>query len=163
MVSIDIINHIKIRNVVFDLQLNFFFASVAQRLTEQEFHDVPLQGKKHTVRVTPFLNGKISNLKAGAFLTSACAFTEILLDRVLMNVLARLFPQTNMKVCPRTVKLTGIPNIMEQESLQDLLEIHFQKNTNGGGEIEAFIYNPLDQRASALFGISSLDSEDKEE
>lgn len=113
--------------------LTFVEKDVAKRLTEEEFHDVMLLKKKHKVRVTPFLNGKISNLK------------------------------TKMKTCPRTVMLTGISNIMERETLQDLLEIHFQKNTNGGGEIEAFLYNPLDQRASALFGGVSPDSEEEEE
>uniref|UniRef100_A0A3Q0RTS9 Interferon-induced protein 35 n=1 Tax=Amphilophus citrinellus TaxID=61819 RepID=A0A3Q0RTS9_AMPCI len=114
--------------------LTFVEKDVAKRLTEEEeFHDVMLPKKKHKVRVTPFLNGKISNLK------------------------------TKMKACPRTVMLTGIPNIMERETLQDLLEIHFQKNTNGGGEIEAFLYNPLDQHASALFGGVSPDSEEEEE
>lgn len=56
-----------------------------------------------------------------------------------------------MLECPRTVLLAGIPTVMEADTLQDLLEIHFQKNSNGGGEIEAFLYNPLGQHTSALF------------
>lgn len=66
-----------------------------------------------------------------------------------------------MSTCPRTVLLTGIPDVMEQETLQDLLEIHFQKNGNGGGEIEAFLYNPTGQSASALFGDASEDADDQ--
>lgn len=71
--------------------------------------------------------------------------------------------QTKMTQCPRTVMLTGIPDIMERETLQDLLEIHFQKNTNGGGEIEAFLYNPLGEHTSAVFGGVTPDSEDEEQ
>ncbi|XP_070779222.1 interferon-induced 35 kDa protein isoform X2 [Enoplosus armatus] len=101
--------------------LTFLENNIARGLTDKEYHEVQLP-QKHRVRVTPFLNGKITNLK------------------------------TKMLVCPRTLLLTQIPDVMEQETLQDLLEIHFQKSSNGGGEIEAFLYNPLGQQSiSALF------------
>ncbi|XP_041812754.1 interferon-induced protein 35 [Chelmon rostratus] len=100
--------------------LTFVENDIAKGLTDTEYHEVKIK-QKHKVRVTPFLNGNITNLK------------------------------TEMTVCPRTVLLTGIPAIMERETLQDLLEIHFQKSTNCGGEIEAFLYNPLGQHTSALF------------
>ncbi|XP_032394669.1 interferon-induced 35 kDa protein [Etheostoma spectabile] len=104
---------------------------IARGLTDTEHHDVKLHQKTHRVRVTPFLNGKITNLK------------------------------TKMSACPRTVLLTGVPDLMERETLQDLLEIHFQKSGNGGGEIEAFLYNPLGQHTSALFeGVSSDQKEE---
>lgn len=115
------------RNVV----LTFVQNNFSRGLTEVEHHDVQFQDKKHRVRVTPFLNGKITNL------------------------------EFKVTLCPRTVLLTGIPDIMEQETLQDLLEIHFQKNTNGGGETEAFLYNPLGQNVSALFEGVSPESEKK--
>ncbi|XP_049925988.1 interferon-induced protein 35 [Epinephelus moara] len=112
--------------------LTFVRNDIARGLTDKEHHDVELsQKKRHRVRVTPFLNGKITNLK------------------------------TKMSVCPRTVLLTGIPAIMEQETLQDLLEIHFQKSSNSGGEIEAFLYNPLGQHTSALFEGVSTDREEE--
>ncbi|XP_042361769.1 interferon-induced protein 35 isoform X2 [Plectropomus leopardus] len=112
--------------------LTFVEKHIARGLTDTEHHEVELQQKKkHTVRVTPFLSGKITNLK------------------------------TKMSVCPRTVLLTGIPTIMERETLQDLLEIHFQKSSNGGGEIEAFLYNPLGQHTSALFESVSTGSEEE--
>ncbi|XP_056263110.1 interferon-induced protein 35 isoform X2 [Pseudoliparis swirei] len=95
---------------------------VAKRLTEKEHHEVALPHKKHKVRVTPFFNGKVTNL------------------------------ETKMTVCRRTVLLTGIPDVMEAEVLQDLLEIHFQKGGNGGGEVDHFLYNPPGRRASAVFG-----------
>lgn len=109
--------------------LTFVEDNLARGLTEMEHHDVKFQDKKYRVRVTPFLNGKITNLK------------------------------TKMAVCPRTLLLTGIPPVMDQEALQDLLEIHFQKSNNGGGEIEAFLYNPLGQNMSALFEGVSPESE----
>lgn len=111
--------------------LTFVRDDISEGLTDTEYHEVKLHQTKHKVRVTPFLNGQITNLK------------------------------TKMTVCPRTVLLTGIPAVMEQETLQDLLEIHFQKNGNGGGEIEAFLYNPVGQQVSALFGSASSDKEEK--
>nr|XP_046270129.1 interferon-induced protein 35 [Scatophagus argus] len=113
--------------------ITFVEKDVAKGLTDTEYHEVKLQDKMHRVRVTPFLNGNITNLK------------------------------TEMKVCPRTVMLTGIPDVMEHETLQDLLEIHFQKTSNSGGEIEAFLYNPLGQDASALFDTVSQNVGEEEE
>ncbi len=76
--------------------------------------------------------------------------------------MSAVFPsQTRMSACPRTVLLTEIPAVMEQETLQDLLEIHFQKSSNGGGEIEAFLYNPQGQETSALFVGVSENGEEK--
>lgn len=51
---------------------------------------------------------------------------------------------------------------MDRETLQDMLEIHFQKNGNGGGEIEAFLYNPVGQNTLALFGGVSPEAETEE-
>lgn len=111
--------------------LSFVENNIAKGLTDTEHHKVELQEKMHRVRVTPFINGRITNL------------------------------QTKMAVCPRTVLLTGIPAIMERENLQDLLEIHFQKSSNGGGEIVAVLYNPLGQRTSALFeGVAAGNKEE---
>ncbi|XP_012707383.2 interferon-induced protein 35 [Fundulus heteroclitus] len=112
--------------------VTFVEENIAERLAQTEHHEVKLHKTKHNVRVTPFINGKITNL------------------------------ETRTSMCPRTVLLTGIPDVMEQETLQDMLEIHFQKNGNGGGEIEAFLYNPLGQHAVAVFGgVSSADQEDE--
>ncbi|XP_010779775.1 interferon-induced 35 kDa protein [Notothenia coriiceps] len=102
--------------------LTFVKNDIAKGLIETEHHDVKLQEKMHRVRVTAFLNGKITNLV------------------------------TKMTACPRTLLLTGIPTIMDRETLQDELEIHFQKSCHGGGEVVAFLYNPLGQHTSAVFG-----------
>nr|XP_020508345.1 interferon-induced 35 kDa protein [Labrus bergylta] len=103
--------------------LTFLSEKFARGLVDKEYHEVNLlpDKKSHRVRVTPFLNGNVTNLK------------------------------TKMLMCPRTLLLTGIPAVMETDTLQDLLEIHFQKSSNGGGEITAFLYNPLGQKTSALF------------
>ncbi|XP_070704000.1 interferon-induced 35 kDa protein [Pempheris klunzingeri] len=115
--------------------LTFVGTNIARGLTDTQHHEIKLHQKlkKHRVRVTPFLNGKITNF------------------------------ETKMKECPRTVLLTGIPDIMEAETLQDLLEIHFQKNSNGGGEVKTFLYNPLGQHTSALFEVASADREEEQD
>lgn len=73
----------------------------------------------------------------------------------------RRLSQTRTSMCPRTVLLTGIPDIMDRETMQDMLEIHFQKNGNDGGEIEAFLYNPLGQQTLALFGSATPEPEEE--
>ncbi|XP_056143742.1 interferon-induced protein 35 [Lampris incognitus] len=102
--------------------ITFMEDNVARRLTDQQYHDVSFEkGSKHRVRVTPFLNGGIVNFK------------------------------TEFAACARTLLLTGLHDVMDPETLQDLLEIHFQKAINGGGEVEAFLYNPPGERFSAVF------------
>lgn len=90
-------------------------------MTQTEHHDVFLQNTRHIVKVSPFVNGELAAL------------------------------QTEYQACPRTVLLRSIPDVMDQEGLQDQLEIHFQKESNGGGEIEALLYNPLGHQVDALF------------
>ncbi|XP_023204127.1 interferon-induced 35 kDa protein [Xiphophorus maculatus] len=109
----------------------FVMENIAEHLAVQEHHKIDFNKNKHTVRVTPFVNGKITNLK------------------------------TRTSMCPRTVLLTGIPDVMDWETMQDMLEIHFQKNGNDGGEIEAFLYNPLGQQTLALFGSATPEPEEE--
>ncbi|XP_029912804.1 interferon-induced 35 kDa protein isoform X1 [Myripristis murdjan] len=111
--------------------ITFVASDVAKCLTDKLYHEVELQkGKRYKVKVTPFLNGRITNFKTSTSVSPS---------------------QPKLTACPRTVLLTGIHPIMDQESLQDLLEIHFQKATNGGGEVDAFLYNPVGQNTLALF------------
>nr|XP_046187309.1 LOW QUALITY PROTEIN: interferon-induced 35 kDa protein homolog [Oncorhynchus gorbuscha] len=103
--------------------ITFIENNIAKGLTGKLYHDVEFEkGRKHSVKVTPFLNGEITSFQVSRF-----------------------------HGCQRTVLLTGIPAVMEQENLQDLLEIHFQKTSNSGGEVDAFLYNPLGQHTLALF------------
>ncbi|KAM8845234.1 interferon-induced 35 kDa protein isoform 2-T2 [Spinachia spinachia] len=104
-----------------DVVITFVESDVARGLTDTERHQVVLQKKVQSVRVTPFLDGSITSL------------------------------ETRVAVCRRTVLLTGIPDVMKPDSLLDLLEIHFQRGTNGGGEIQAVLYNPPGGRTTALF------------
>lgn len=53
--------------------------------------------------------------------------------------------------CPRTVLLLGIPDVLSVESMRDALEIHFQKGSRGGGEVDALAYVPAGQTGVAVF------------
>ncbi|XP_051745699.1 interferon-induced protein 35 [Ctenopharyngodon idella] len=101
--------------------ITFVDDNIAKRLSDKQDHEVDFGKKKYKVKVTPFLNGEISQM-------------------MICN-----------SECMHTVLLTGIPDIMDKDNLQDNLEIHFQKTTNGGGEVESIIYNPLDHTTLALF------------
>ncbi|XP_058273029.1 interferon-induced protein 35 [Hemibagrus wyckioides] len=102
--------------------IKFIDSNIAKGLTDKQVHEIEMdKGKKHKVKVTPFLNGEITLLRT-------CNTT-----------------------CLKTVLLTGIPAVMEKENLQDLLEIHFQKSANSGGEVDAIIYNPVGERTLAVF------------
>ncbi|NXO85018.1 NMI protein, partial [Sitta europaea] len=49
--------------------------------------------------------------------------------------------QPYCRVSRKTILLKGIPEVEEdEESVQDMIEIHFQKPSNGGGEIEKIKY-----------------------
>nr|XP_055050052.1 interferon-induced protein 35 isoform X2 [Misgurnus anguillicaudatus] len=110
--------------------ITFTENNVAKGLTDKLEHRVEIMKKEdYKVKVTPFLNGEISHL------------------------------QTGNSMCLRTVQLTGIPDIMELENLQDHLEIHFQKATNGGGEVESIIYNPIGHTTLAVFTEDPEDSQ----
>ncbi|XP_075579024.1 interferon-induced 35 kDa protein [Pelecanus crispus] len=53
--------------------------------------------------------------------------------------------------CPRTVLLSGIPDVLGEEAMGDTLEIHFQKASRGGGEVEALAYVPAGEHGVAVF------------
>lgn len=59
--------------------------SVARGLTDKEYHEVNFKNKKHRVRVTPFLNGKITNLKVSIVLEKKLSAL------ILYNVVLSLF------------------------------------------------------------------------
>ncbi|XP_078084097.1 N-myc-interactor [Mustelus asterias] len=60
--------------------------------------------------------------------------------------------QTFNGICKRTVLLTDIKDVLEEEELQDKLEIHFQKPSNHGGEVETLRYVPKNQKLTVYFG-----------
>ncbi|XP_028824728.1 N-myc-interactor-like isoform X2 [Denticeps clupeoides] len=51
----------------------------------------------------------------------------------------------------RTVLLRGVEDVMEEEDLQDHLEIHFQKPSNYGGEVESIRYVSTGKELLAFF------------
>ncbi|MGH0128785.1 UNVERIFIED_CONTAM: hypothetical protein FKN15_046597 [Acipenser sinensis] len=59
--------------------------------------------------------------------------------------------QTFCGTSRRTVLLSGISDVLDEEDLQDNLEIHFQKPNNYGGEVENIKYNAQGQTTVAYF------------
>lgn len=51
----------------------------------------------------------------------------------------------------RTILLDDIKDMSDEEDLQDYLEIHFQKPSNCGGEIESIKYLSGGKNALAVF------------
>lgn len=60
-------------------------------------------------------------------------------------------PQLHPSFCARTVLLTEIPDVLEREMMCEALEIHFQKPSKGGGEVETAVYIPAGHYAVAVF------------
>ncbi|KAI2647982.1 N-myc-interactor [Labeo rohita] len=104
-----------------------------------------LEYDKHTGtgRVTFLNTGVAENLvHRGKF----CVDTG---SDVLVDVLP-LYERTR-GVPNRTVLLGGIQALMDEEDLQDHLEIHFQKPSNYGGEVENIKYVPDGTQLTAFF------------
>ncbi|XP_056611152.1 N-myc-interactor [Triplophysa dalaica] len=59
--------------------------------------------------------------------------------------------QTYSGVPNHTVLLGGIQDLLDEEDLQDHLEIHFQKPSNYGGEVQAIKYVPTGRSLTAFF------------
>lgn len=47
--------------------------------------------------------------------------------------------------------VTNIPDVLDAQELHDILKIHFQKPTRGGGEVEALAIVPSGQQGLAFF------------
>ncbi|XP_063260020.1 interferon-induced 35 kDa protein [Prinia subflava] len=101
--------------------LTFTEDGVAQSLIERGHTQVPIGKGKYKIKISPYMSGDISNL------------------------------QLQPSRCPRTVLLSGIPDVLSEESMRDALEIHFQKASRGGGEVDALAYVPAGRAGSAVF------------
>ncbi|XP_078385855.1 interferon-induced 35 kDa protein [Cetorhinus maximus] len=103
--------------------ITFVADGISENLTKKEFHQVELRGmnKNILLKISPFIMGEIVKITIG----------EV--------------------VSKRSVLLTGIPDVMDEETFQDILEIHFQKPSNGGGEVDAFVYVPEGKSGIACF------------
>ncbi|XP_043530945.1 interferon-induced protein 35 isoform X2 [Chiloscyllium plagiosum] len=107
--------------------VTFVSEGIAENLTKKEFHQVDFRGigKIPPLRISPFINGEIVNI-------------------TVQEVISK-----------RSALFTGIADIMDEEILRDNLEIHFQKPSNGGGEVDAFEYVPKGKSAIACFETDS--------
>ncbi|XP_038635443.1 interferon-induced protein 35 [Scyliorhinus canicula] len=108
------VDHIELLEDSGNVVITFAAEGIAENLTKREFQHMEFRGidKRISLRVSPFIKGEIVNLTVG-------------------EVVSR-----------KSVLFTGIPDIMDEELLQDSLEIHFQKESNGGGEVDQFAYIP---------------------
>ncbi|XP_009075755.1 PREDICTED: interferon-induced 35 kDa protein, partial [Acanthisitta chloris] len=101
--------------------LTFTKDGVAEHLIERGHIQVPIGRGKYKVKISPSMSGAVTNL------------------------------QLQPSRCPRTVLLSGIPDVLGEESMRDTLEIHFQKASRGGGEVDALAYVPAGQTGVAVF------------
>ncbi|XP_016337501.1 N-myc-interactor-like [Sinocyclocheilus anshuiensis] len=137
------------------LELSFSRASRGGGEVEKlEYHKDTGSG-----RVTFLSTGVAENLvHRGKF--CADAGSDVVLDVLpLYEYQLRKF-QTYSGAPSRTVLLGGIQALMDEEDLQDHLEIHFQKPSNYGGEVENIKYVPDGAQLTAFF---SEDGKEKEE
>ncbi|XP_036254951.1 interferon-induced 35 kDa protein [Molothrus ater] len=104
-----------------EVVLTFTRDGVAEPLIERGHIQVPIGKGKYKIKVSPCMSGDISNL------------------------------QLQPSRCPRTVLLLGIPDVLSVESMRDALEIHFQKASRGGGEVDALAYVPAGRTGVAVF------------
>ncbi|KAM6452182.1 interferon-induced 35 kDa protein isoform 2-T2 [Liasis olivaceus] len=104
-----------------NIVLTFLDDGVAQRIVEKGLFQVTLGKETHQVKASHYLGGEITDL------------------------------QLRPSVCPRTVLLMEIPDVLERELMGEALEIHFQKPSKGGGEVEAAVYIPAGHCAVAVF------------
>lgn len=106
--------------------LGFTKDTVAQYLCQIGQFSVPLGERKFPLRVSPYLSGEIQK-------------ADITFHPV-----------------PQSVLVLNIPDVLDGPELQDILEIHFQKPSRGGGEVEALRVVPPGQRGLAVFTAASV-------
>ncbi|XP_066484516.1 interferon-induced 35 kDa protein isoform X2 [Tiliqua scincoides] len=102
------------------LLLTFAEDEVAKHLIQIGQFQVPIGNETHTVKLSYYTTGKLTDL------------------------------QFSPSVCSRTVLLSGIPDVLEEDLMREALEIHFQKPSKGGGEVEAVTYVPANHQGCAV-------------
>ncbi|XP_022365174.1 interferon-induced 35 kDa protein isoform X4 [Enhydra lutris kenyoni] len=105
--------------------LGFTKDTVAQYLCQIGQFTVPLGERKFPLRVSPYLSGEIQKA------------------------------DITFRPVPQSVLVLNIPDVLDGPELQDILEIHFQKPSHGGGEVEALRVVPPGQRGLAVFTAAS--------
>ncbi|PKU41276.1 interferon-induced 35 kda protein [Limosa lapponica baueri] len=101
--------------------LTFAQDGVAEPLIARGHIQVLIGKGKYDLKISPCLSGDVTNLQL-----QPCR-------------------------CPRTVLLSGIPDVLGTEPMRDTLEIHFQKASRGGGEVDALAYVPAGRWGVAVF------------
>ncbi|KAK4808658.1 hypothetical protein QYF61_020147 [Mycteria americana] len=112
--------------------LTFVQDGVAEPLIERGRIQVLIGKGKYELKISPCMSGDITNLQGPLRLTPGSA-------------------QLQPSRCPRTVLLSGIPDVLGEEPMRDTLEIHFQKASRGGGEVDALAYVPAGRHGVAVF------------
>ncbi|XP_077773673.1 interferon-induced 35 kDa protein isoform X4 [Podarcis muralis] len=110
--------------------LTFMDDGVAKRLIQIGQYRVPIGQEIHTVKLSHYVGGEIAEL------------------------------QFRPSVCARTVLLSGIPDVLDEELMREALEIHFQKPSKGGGEVDVVAYVPIGQCAVAVFEAEEEEEQD---
>lgn len=103
------------------VMLGFAEEEVAQHLCQIGQFKVPLGRQQVLLRVSPYVSGEIQKA------------------------------EIKFQQAPNSVLVTNIPDVLDAQELNDILEIHFQKPTRGGGEVEALAFVPPGQQGLAVF------------
>ncbi|XP_020651732.3 interferon-induced 35 kDa protein [Pogona vitticeps] len=91
--------------------LTFVEDGVVERLVQKGQFEVPIGKEKNCkMKVSHYISGQLTNL------------------------------QVHPSVCAQCVLLSGIPDVLEEDLMREALEVHFQKPSKGGGEVEGIVY-----------------------
>ncbi|XP_069397681.1 interferon-induced 35 kDa protein isoform X1 [Ovis canadensis] len=139
------------------VMLGFTEVGVAQRLCQMGQFMVSLGKQQSCLRVSPYMSGKIQKAEASCPLPySQGHHLRQPLPPPKPNPheplpVSWLPFQVRPQPVPQSVLVLNIPDVLDGPELQDILEIHFQKPTRGGGEVEAVTVVPPGQRGLAVF------------
>lgn len=103
------------------VMLGFAKDEVAQHLCQIGEFTVPLGGQQVPLKVSPYMSAEIQKAEIGS------------------------------QPMPQSVLVLNIPDVLDGPEMHDILEIHFQKPTRGGGEVESLTFVPKGQRGLAVF------------
>lgn len=103
------------------VMLGFVDEEVAQRLCQIGQFTVPLGQQQVPLKVSPYVSGEIQKA------------------------------EVRFQQASHSVLVTNIPDVLDAQELHDILEIHFQKPTRGGGEVEALEVVPPGEQVLAVF------------